>query len=84
MIFNDIYKNKYITPEIIFDIHNFIKKKYINKKHNTLFNTKTIGYILKVNNLNLINNKINKDVINFILDIVKKIMMDEIPGLPLV
>jgi len=80
--FNDIYKNKYITPEIIFDIHNFIKKnktcclhkikKYINKKHNTLFNTKTIGYILKVNNLNLINNKINKDVINFILDIVKK------------
>lgn len=80
--FNDTYNNKNINPDIIISIYNYIKnnkttsldniKKYINNKYNTSFNVKTIGYILKVNDFKTINNKINKDIINFILDTIEK------------
>ena len=85
--FNNTYNNKNINPDIIISIYNYIKnnkttsvdniKKYINNKYNTSFNVKTIGYILKVNDFKTINNKINKDIINFILDTIKKIMLLE-------
>ena len=80
--FNNIYKNKNINPLIVNDIILFLKnnkninmkilKNFINNKHNTKFNINTIIFIFKKNNLKYKNNKINNEIIKFILNTVEK------------
>jgi len=74
------YKNKNITSEIINKIKTLSLKKTnplkiktdINREFNKKFSIKTIKFILKTSNLKCSKNRINENINNYIVNLIKK------------